>query len=311
MDKRVAVVGGCNVDLTATAYSSLIMQDSNPGRLEVSLGGVGRNIAENLARLDWQVSLVAPIGNDQFYPMIRHMAEDTGMDISHCLIVEGVSTSSYLCINRPNGDIAVAVAAMDICEKITPDVLAREMNFLNTFPYVVVDTNLPEESIAYLAQHCTARLFSDAVSSKKARKLMKALNSLYFLKTNRVEAEVLAGMSLQNNEDLEKAASILHKRGVKRVCITLGDDGAFFSDGSKTLILPQHHVHTVNSTGCGDAFLAGALCAIAQNSSSQDVLTSGLSMAAICAQAVGAVSDQLSPETLDRMVLQYKEEMTK
>ena len=46
----ICVVGGANVDIFLSPYKKLKLRDSNPGQLRISCGGVGRNIAENLAR---------------------------------------------------------------------------------------------------------------------------------------------------------------------------------------------------------------------------------------------------------------------
>ena len=114
MQAKIAVVGGCNIDISATSDTPLIFQDSNPGSVQTCLGGVGRNIGENLIRLGHKVSLLAPLGKDHFYPEILRQSQQIGMDLTHCKVLEDRSTSTYICINHPNGDIALAVSAMDI-----------------------------------------------------------------------------------------------------------------------------------------------------------------------------------------------------
>ena len=59
---RICVIGGANVDITATSGRAFQFGDSNPGTVQVSWGGVGRNIAHNLALLGDEVELVT-IGN--------------------------------------------------------------------------------------------------------------------------------------------------------------------------------------------------------------------------------------------------------
>ena len=75
MQATIAVVGGCNIDINATSSSPLIFQDSNPGCVQTSLGGVGRNIGENLVRLGHKVSLLAPLGKDHFYDHIVNFSK--------------------------------------------------------------------------------------------------------------------------------------------------------------------------------------------------------------------------------------------
>ena len=60
MQNQIAVVGGCNIDISATSYTFLIEEYSNPGYVKTTLGGVGRNIAENLLLLGYPVSMITP-----------------------------------------------------------------------------------------------------------------------------------------------------------------------------------------------------------------------------------------------------------
>ena len=60
----IAGIGGANMDIHCKSDRQLIMRDSNPGSLQTSLGGVCRNICENLARLGESVRLITVVGYD-------------------------------------------------------------------------------------------------------------------------------------------------------------------------------------------------------------------------------------------------------
>ena len=61
----IAGIGGANMDIHGKADHRIIMRDSNPGTLHASLGGVCRNICENLVRLGSDVKLVTVVGDDE------------------------------------------------------------------------------------------------------------------------------------------------------------------------------------------------------------------------------------------------------
>ena len=63
--KPITVIGGANVDLCGSAAGPVIPKDSNPGRVRMTAGGVGRNIAESLARLGLPVRLLCALGRDE------------------------------------------------------------------------------------------------------------------------------------------------------------------------------------------------------------------------------------------------------
>lgn len=117
----VAVIGASNVDISATSLSPLVSGDSNPGKVEISFGGVGRNIAENLCRLGQSVSLITAYGEDPFGQMLRAQAQELGLDVSLSLRDERMSSSLYVCVNQPEGEMAVAVSDMEVCGGLSPD----------------------------------------------------------------------------------------------------------------------------------------------------------------------------------------------
>ena len=108
-----AVVGGVNMDIGGQSDGPLVPGDSNPGRVRISLGGVGRNIAHNMALLGLDVRFLTAFGDDLYAQRIAASCGELGIDISQALRVPGGSTSTYLYLNGPDGDMALAVSEDD------------------------------------------------------------------------------------------------------------------------------------------------------------------------------------------------------
>ena len=187
----VTVVGGVNVDIGGRPEAALVARDSNPGAVHSSLGGVGRNIAHNMALLGLDTRLLTAFGDDLNAQKLAASCGELGIDISQSPVIPGGRTSTYLFINDERGDMALAVSDMEIYRHLTPQALAQRHKLLDASQVVVVDTNIPEESIAWLAENCAAPLFADPVSTAKAVKLKPVLGKLHTLKPNRLEAERL------------------------------------------------------------------------------------------------------------------------
>ncbi|MGY8794759.1 MAG: PfkB family carbohydrate kinase, partial [Woeseiales bacterium] len=79
------VVGGANMDICGAPSSNLRLQDSNPGKVTSSPGGVARNIAENLARLGIDCRLIAAIGTDHHGDLLVKQGEAAGIDMRYVL----------------------------------------------------------------------------------------------------------------------------------------------------------------------------------------------------------------------------------
>src|SRR3990170_2324793 len=89
---EVVVVGCACIDVKGRPVQSLMAGTSNPGEIRMSVGGSGRNIADNLARLGTRVALVTAVSDDAFGRMILEKTTASGADVSESIIVPDSST---------------------------------------------------------------------------------------------------------------------------------------------------------------------------------------------------------------------------
>ena len=292
------VVGGVNMDIGGVSAAPLVRADSNPGAVRISLGGVGRNIAHNMALLGVDVRLLTAFGDDAHAQRIAASCGELGIDISRALQVPGERTSTYLFIADERGEMALALSDMDIYRHITPAFLSSRAQLLQNAQLVVVDANIPEESIQWLAQHVTPPLFADPVSTAKAVKLKSVLGKLHTLKPNRIGAELLSGVPITDGESLRRAADALLETGLRRVFISLGAEGVFAADHNGRVQLPCLPGEMVNATGCGDAFMAAIAWAYLQGTDLEDTARAGLAASSIAMASRETINPAMSEEAL-------------
>ena len=292
------VVGGVNVDIGGRSHAPLIAADSNPGTVSVSLGGVGRNIAHNVSLLGADVRLLAAYGDDLHGQQVESSCAGLGIDLSHGLKVSGGTTSTYLYLTDEQGEMALAVSDMSICEKITPEYLAEKSTVLDNARVVVADTNIPAESLRWLAENCAAPLFIDPVSTTKAEKIRDILGKVHTLKPNKLEAELLSGVPIRNKADLEKAAKKLLSTGLQRLFISLGGDGALAADETGCHWLKTIPGNMVNTTGCGDAFMAALVWSYLEGLSLEDSARAGLAAGSIAMESEQTINPAISADAL-------------
>ena len=299
-DAPVYVIGAVNMDLSGTPAAALRTGDSNPGRITLSPGGVGRNIAENLRLLGRKVCLITIMGNDTYAGMIREHCLNAGIDLQYSFTDPLGRTSAYLCINEQNGDLNVAVSDMSICDGLTPARLEPLLPVLNHGSMVIADANLPEETLAWIAKNVTVPVAADPVSVSKAPRLLPLLSHLVLLKPNIPEAELLTGMTIRGDMNLSRAAEALHRLGVRRVYISLGERGVWADDVREGgMMIPCAPGTIVNTTGCGDAFVAAAADAYLNGLDTMEAARRALAASAVCAEDQAAVSSRLSPEAIE------------
>ena len=295
----VYVIGGVNMDIAGTPAAELRCGDSNPGRVTLSPGGVGRNIAENLSRLGRRVSLITVLGDDAYAGAIREHCRNVGIDLSMAFTDPLGRTSTYLCLNEQNGDLHAAVSDMAICEQLTPDRLKPILAKLNRGSFLIADANLPEETLAWIAANITIPIAADPVSAAKASRLKPILRRLTFLKPNLQEAEILTGLTGGGAGSLTMLADALRALGVSKVFLSLGGKGVWADDGKEGALLPCVPGTIVNTSGCGDAFVAAAADACLRGLGTMDCARRGLAAAAICAEDPAPVSPKMTAEAIE------------
>ena len=102
---KVCVIGGANVDITATSAQAFRVGDSNPGKVHVSWGGVGRNIAHNLVLLGDEVELLTIFGGGVFGPVIEKACREIGIGTNHCDIADEHTHSFFVSVNNADGEL--------------------------------------------------------------------------------------------------------------------------------------------------------------------------------------------------------------
>ena len=298
-ESYICVIGAVNVDISGTPDSTYVPGDSNPGHVRLTLGGVGRNIAENLCRLGRRVVMITALGEDANAQMVRQGCREHGIDLSHSLTVREGRTSTYLCLNDEQGEIVGAVSDMGIYEAITPDFLRTRLDVINRAALVVADANLTEEALSFIGENVTVPVFADPVSTPKCRHLTGVLKIAAGIKPNRPEAALMTGVEIRTDDDLAAAAKVFHEMGVQNVFISLGGRGVFYDNGEENGVMPVFAGDILNTNGCGDAFLAAAADGYLAGLSVRDIAKRGLAASSVCAQSESAVSPQMSTEAID------------
>lgn len=192
----IVVIGAINTDIGGNTYGEFKSHDSNPAAISRTFGGAGHNIAYNLALMGLPVKFITAFGDDSD-EALEH-CKSIGLDVSDSMIVPGGRSSIYLYINDNKGEMVAAVSDMEIYDNLTPIYIAGKMDILRAAHAVVLDTNIPQETIEFVVKNCGVPVICDTVSTSKALKLKNCLSGITALKPNRYEAEVLTGISISN-----------------------------------------------------------------------------------------------------------------
>jgi pseudouridine kinase len=270
---KIVVVGGMNLDLLGVPTTSLLPRDSAPGRITMRSGGVGHNIASRLRQLGANVQLITALGNDERARLLSQLCRDSGLDFSLSVQTDRPAPC-YLCIHDEAGDMAMAVNDMSAMEELTPEVLSSRISAINEADGCVLDANLPQNTLLYIAQHAQVPLILDPVSCAKAPRIKGIIPYLTAIKPNRLEAAALTG-----EKNVEKAARSLLEAGVQNVFVSLGPEGIYYANPEASGYIPAHPLPSTPLTGAGDALCAGLTAALLEHRSIRDCAKYGIDTA--------------------------------
>lgn len=290
----ITVIGAANVDITATPLGRYVPCDSNPSRVEIAFGGVGRNIAHNLCLMGADVRFFTVFGDDNIALTLRDDCRRVGMTIDPIIEIAGARSNYFICVNDHNGEMQAGAADMELMSHLTPEMVASQIDSINAGEAVVADCNVSEEVLIYLAEYCSTPLYIDATSAAKAVKINAALGvdrSLpLVVKVNLPEAMALSGI----RGNVEAAAQWFHDKGATRIYITMGARGVYCHDGKQGMAMPAHAVSIVNATGAGDAFMAGVAYAETTGKNMAEAAQFGLQAASLALQSSTAVNPKIT-----------------
>ena len=301
MQKNVTVIGGLNMDIKAKSKRNLVAGDSNPSDIEISPGGVGRNIAHNLALLGLQSTLLSVAGNDSESHSVIAQTAQAGVDMNHLLISSNNKTGKYIAILDSQGEMAMAVSDMSILDELDTAYLESKLSIIENSDFVICDANISRDCLKLVIETCNTNniaLCIDPVSTAKAVKLQGLLEGITILTPNALELQILSG--IKNNAS--KAAEELIRLGVKNVIATLGSEGLCHTDKNNSTHYPSIAKSIVDVTGAGDSLTAGLIYGLLEYDNFQKACLCGLAAAAITLSSKETVSNKLNVTEVTKLI---------
>ena len=299
---HILVVGAAGLDTKGRSEGTLQPGTSNPGTIRISVGGVARNVAENLARLGEHAVLLSAVGADRSGRRVREQAADAGVDVSYLIESPDHHTGAYLAVFEQTGELAISIDDMEVLSAITPGFIYNRRSLIRDAAMVVLDANLSLSAIETLIRQAAkygVLISADPTSASLAERIKPHLPSFFMVTPDLPEAEVLCGRSLRNRRDQGiAAAKQLVAMGVHVAIVTLAELGVCYATPEVSGHVPAVKTQVVDRTGAGDALTAGVVFGLINEFSIDEAVRLGASAAALTLQYQESVCPDLS---LDRL----------
>ncbi len=264
----IVVIGGASLDIKGRLRRDFMPGTSNAAAIQISVGGVARNIAENLARLGTSVALIAAVCADDFGRAILQQTEAAGVDMSYMVTSCEQRSSSYIAILGPDGGLLAGLDDSAAGRTITPEYIRRHARLLQEADMVVIDANVARTTAEAILEICATAevpVTLDPVAFGLADRFKHQVGRFFMVTPNELEAEALSGMPVRDLPSTIAAAQKLVDLGVGVALITLTDGGTVYASGDEVGHIPLQRAEVVDPTGAGEALAATVIYGLTNN----------------------------------------------
>lgn len=299
----VLVIGSASLDIVGRASSDLQVGISNPGHMRMSLGGVARNVAENMARLGANVVLITAVGDDLQGKQLLAQTAEAGVNVEHAIVVPDQPTGAYLAFLDHRGGLHLGMDDMQAIASITPEYIRQRKDLFKQAMAVFVDANLPPKTLSTcisLAWRARVPIAADTASVSLAPALAPHLSRLWLITPNETEAEAICPHPVPHADVVRAIAAARHlvSEGVDIAIITMAEFGLGYASADSSGHVPAVQTEVVDPTGAGDALTAAVIFALLNAIPLDEAVRLGLSAAAVTLRTPGSVMPDLSLELL-------------
>lgn len=304
MKKKSIVFGSFVVDLMGRTPHLPAPGETVKGSIfKMGPGGKGFNQGVAAHKSGAYVKMITKLGRDSFANVALNTMKELKMDTSNIFYSEAVETGCALIMvdeKTSQNEIVVILGSCDTISDAEVDSLTeliKDSDFLLT----QLETNVSSvERIVNIAyENNTKVILNTAPIQPIADDLLSKID---FITPNEVEAEILTGIKIENEQAADRAAKWFFDKGVKNVLITLGDRGVYVNTKDKKAMIPAYKVNAIDTTGAGDAFNGGFLTALSEGKDIWEATKFANALAAISVQRIGTTMSMPTREEIDKFL---------
>ncbi|MDC0472520.1 ribokinase [Pelagibacteraceae bacterium] len=252
-------------------------------------GGKGCNQAISIARLGGEVNFISKIGKDDYGLLAINTLNQNNIDTSTIIQALDQQTGvAGIMIENKTGKNAINVIT-GAPSTLSINELNKNIDKIKNSKIFLTQLEIPKDvilhSLKIAKENNVLTILNPAPASDISNEFF---NYIDYFTPNETEAEFYTGIKITNEKEAKEASIKLLTLGLKKVIITLGEKGLFYSDGNEDIYLKATPVKAIDTTGAGDAFNGGLAYALSQNKSIKDSLNLANQVAGLSTLKLGA-----------------------
>ena len=288
--KNICVIGSLNMDLVVN-----VDKMPKPGQTIIGSnfkevpGGKGANQAVAMARLNGNVSMIGKVGEGGFGQTLINSLKNDKVDTTYIQTAK-CSTGVALITVDKNAQNSIVVSPGANFEVKEEDI-DNNIEAIKNSDIVVLQLETPLNTIKYALNKAKELNKYTILNPAPAVKLDdEIIKNVDLLTPNETELEIISGVSIENEEDIQKAAQIMIEKGVKELIVTLGSKGSLYINKEKSMFKKAYKVEAVDTTAAGDSYTGALAVALSKDKNIEEAMDFASKVGALSVLKEGAQS---------------------
>lgn len=297
--KNICVIGSLNMDLVVNVDTM-----PKPGQTIIGSnfkevpGGKGANQAVAMARLNGNVSMIGKVGEDGFGQTLINSLKNDKVDTTYIQTAKGATGVALITVDK-NAQNSIVVSPGANFE-VKEDDIDNNIEAIKNSNIVVLQLETPLNTIKYALNKAKELNKYTILNPAPAVKLdNEIIKNVDLLTPNETELEIISGVSIETEEDIQKAAQIMIEKGVKELIVTLGSKGSLYINKEKSMFKKAYKVEAVDTTAAGDSYTGALAVALSQDKNIEDAMDFASKVGALSVLKEGAQSSLLTLEDVE------------
>ena len=288
--KNICVIGSLNMDLVVN-----VDKMPKPGQTIIGSnfkevpGGKGANQAVAMARLNGNVSMIGKVGEDGFGQTLINALKNDKVDTTYIKTTKGATGVALITVdNNAQNSIVVSPGANF---EVKEEDIDNNIEAIKNSDIVVLQLETPLNTIKYALKKSKELNKYTILNPAPALKLDdEIIKNVDLLTPNETELEIISGVNIETEEDIQKAAQIMIEKGVKELIVTLGSKGSLYINKEKSIFKKAYKVQAVDTTAAGDSYTAALAVALSKDQSIEEAMDFASKVGALSVLKEGAQS---------------------
>ena len=282
----IVVIGAVFVDIKGYPEDVYIPKGRNVGRVEQVHGGVGRNVAEDIANVELRPTFVSLVDDTGIGADVIRKLKNHQVNTDHIRVTpDGMGT--WLAVFENDGDVVASISKRPNLRPIADILDEKGDEIFRDADSIIIEIDMDKEVVKRvfrLAEKHQKRVYAVVANMSIAVERRDFLKQTECFVCNQQEAGILFSddYSACTAAEMEVIlAEKVRRANIKSMIVTMGAEGAVFADMSgNSGFCPARKVNVKDTTGAGDAFCAGAAIGLTYGKTMQEACQIGAHLAA-------------------------------